>query len=242
VETERLQAVLAEKESILQDAQDKLTALESECSALRAAVGKAEAACADLQSRLAAAEVRPVFLNRHPIRGTSPLLVSSGTFSIQVCMLYLGSPWCRAKKVHALCACHLPYQSRPPLSWGSTFRPDHARSTDCVGHWCAQADRAASAAGLEAQVAQLTLDLASKEEYLKNLQAQSSTAAATEAAKASGAPSSVTQGIKELESELATAQETLRAAEEAARQRAEELGRWASAADRAAADQVCYVC
>ncbi|KAK9907558.1 hypothetical protein WJX75_005941 [Coccomyxa subellipsoidea] len=105
----------------------------------------------------------------------------------------------------------------------------------------AEADRAASAAGLEAQVAQLTLDLASKEEYLKNLQAQSSTAAATEAAKASGAPSSVTQGIKELESELATAQETLRAAEEAARQRAEELGRWASAADRAAADQAAKI-
>ena len=111
-----------------------------------------------------------------------------------------------------------------------------------MGHWCAQVDRAAAAAGLEAQVAQLTLDLASKEEYFKNLQAQSSTAAATEPAKASGAPSSDTQGIKELESELATAQENLRAAEEAVRQRAEELGRWATAADRAAADQVCYVC
>lgn len=235
VETERLKAVLLEKESILQDAQDKLMALESECSALRAAVGEAEAACADLQSRLAAAEVHPVFLNRQPIRGTSPLLVSSGKFSINVCLVSPGT----VPRRYMRCV-HVPAMpSRPPVLWGSAFRPDYARSTDCVGHWCAQADRAAAAAGLEAQVAQLTLDLASKEEHLKNLQAQSSTAAATEAAKASGAPSSATQGIKELESELATAQENLRAAEEAARQRAEELGRWATAADRAAADQVC---
>ena len=106
-----------------------------------------------------------------------------------------------------------------------------------MGLRCAQADRAAAAAALEAQVAQLTLDLASKEEALKDVQNQHSTGAATEAA----APSNGASSVKEVESELAAARENLRAAEEAARQRAEELARWATAADRAAADQVCSV-
>ncbi len=57
-ETARLQAVLAEKENALHEAQLKLDALDSECSALRAAVKEAEAACADLQSRISQAEVR----------------------------------------------------------------------------------------------------------------------------------------------------------------------------------------
>ena len=58
-ETERLQAALAEREDALKQAQAKARVLESECSALRAAVEEAEAGCRDLQSRLAEAEVWP---------------------------------------------------------------------------------------------------------------------------------------------------------------------------------------
>ncbi len=56
-ETQQLQAALAEREDALHKAQAKAHALESECSALRAAVDEAEAGCRDLQSRLAEAEV-----------------------------------------------------------------------------------------------------------------------------------------------------------------------------------------
>ncbi|CAL8462832.1 g2366 [Coccomyxa elongata] len=55
-ETQQLQAALAEREDALLKAQAKAHALESQCSALRAAVDEAEAGCRDLQSRLAEAE------------------------------------------------------------------------------------------------------------------------------------------------------------------------------------------
>ncbi len=105
---------------------------------------------------------------------------------------------------------------------------------------CAQADRAAAAAALEAQVLQLTQDLASKDQALELLQNHQSAAAAPEAAEATEPPSQEPSSM-ELESEVVAAKESLRAAEATAKLRAEELGRWAAAADRAAAEQAAKI-
>ena len=105
---------------------------------------------------------------------------------------------------------------------------------------CAQADRAAAAAALEAQVLQLTQDLARKDQALELLQNQQSAVAAPKAAEATEPPSQEPSSM-EVESEVVAAKESLRAAEAAAKLRAEELGRWAAAADRAAAEQAAKI-